>query len=62
MMQTPGESTSPRNRRTEGRTEDRITLDEQLDEGLQATFPGSDPVSVTTSLISGSPKKNKTSN
>jgi hypothetical protein len=60
-MQTPGEATSPRKRRTEGRAEDRNTLEEQLDEGLEATFPGSDPVSVTTSLISGCPKEKKTS-
>ena len=51
-------STSGRlTRRTAGRAEDRETLEEQLDEGLEATFPGSDPVSVTSSLISGGPKE-----
>jgi hypothetical protein len=61
-MKNPAESsTSPRNRRAAGRSEDRDTLDEQLDEGLEGTFPGSDPVSVTTSLISGCPKEKKTS-
>ena len=49
----------PRKRRTEGRAEDRKTLEEQLNEGLEATFPGSDPVSVTKSLISGGPKEKK---
>jgi hypothetical protein len=43
-------------RRTAGRAEDPRTLEEQLQEGLEDTFPGSDPVSVTTSLISGCPK------
>jgi len=31
--------------------------EEQLDEGLEDTFPASDPVSVTSSSISGGPKK-----
>jgi hypothetical protein len=44
-------------RRTAGRAEDRKTLEEQLDEGLEDSFPGSDPVSVTSSLISGGPKQ-----
>ena len=44
-------------RRTPGRSEDPRILEEQLQEGLENTFPGSDPVSVTTSLISGSPKE-----
>ena len=46
-----------RTRRTAGRAEDRRTLEEQLQEGLEGSFPGSDPVSVTTSLISGAPKQ-----
>jgi hypothetical protein len=43
-------------RRTAGRSEDPRVLEEQLQEGLEDSFPGSDPISVTTSLISGSPK------
>jgi HD domain len=43
-------------RRTAGRAEDRSTLEEQLEQGLADSFPASDPISVTTSLISGSPK------
>jgi hypothetical protein len=43
-------------RRTQGRSEDPRVLEEQLQEGLEDSFPGSDPISVTTSLISGSPK------
>ncbi|BCH33318.1 hypothetical protein MesoLjLc_52480 [Mesorhizobium sp. L-8-10] len=44
-------------RRTEGRAEDRETLDEQLAEGLRDTFPASDPVSVVSTLIAGGGKK-----
>ncbi len=44
-------------RRTEGRAEDRATLDEQLAEGLRDTFPASDPVSVVSTLIAGRAKK-----
>jgi hypothetical protein len=43
-------------RRTPGRSEDPRVLEEQLQEGLEDSFPGSDAISVTTSLISGSPK------
>jgi hypothetical protein len=46
-------------RRTAGRSEDPKVLEEQLQEGLEGSFPGSDAVSVTTSLISGSPKEKK---
>jgi hypothetical protein len=46
-------------RRTAGRSEDPKVLEEQLQEGLEGSFPGSDPVSVTTSLISGSPKEKR---
>jgi hypothetical protein len=46
-------------RRTAGRPEDRKTLEEQLQEGLEGSFPGSDAVSITTSLISGSPKEKR---
>lgn len=46
-----------RRRRTEGRAEDRATLDEQLKEGLMDTFPASDPVSVVSTLIAGRSKK-----
>jgi len=52
---------TPRNRasgrRTEGRAEDRETLEEQLEEGLEDTFPGSDPVSVISTVVPGGPKK-----
>jgi hypothetical protein len=42
-----------RRRRTPGRSEDPAVLEEQLQEGLEDTFPASDPVSVTSTLISG---------
>jgi hypothetical protein len=35
----------------------RELLDEQLDEGLEDTFPASDPVSVTGSSITGPPSR-----
>ncbi|MBS3647529.1 hypothetical protein KEU06_02670 [Pseudaminobacter sp. 19-2017] len=43
-------------RRTPGRAEDPETLEEQLVEGLEDTFPASDPVSVTSTTVPGSPK------
>ena len=46
----------PRKRRTPGRAEDLETLEEQLLEGLEDTFPASDPVSVTSTLIAGRSK------
>jgi hypothetical protein len=33
--------------------------DEDLEEGLEDTFPASDPVSVTSTSIPGRPKKTK---
>jgi hypothetical protein len=42
-----------RKRRTPGRAEDSETLEEQLCEGLEDTFPASDPVSVVSTLIAG---------
>ncbi len=33
------------------------TAEEELEEGLEDTFPASDPVSVTSTSISGGPKK-----
>jgi hypothetical protein len=35
-------------------TGDAYTMEEQLDEGLEGSFPASDPVSITVSTISGS--------
>jgi hypothetical protein len=56
-MQDPDRGQTRIRRRTPGRAEDRRTLEEQLQQGLEDTFPASDPVSVTTSLISGCPKE-----
>ncbi len=47
----------PMTRRTAGRAEDRETLEEQLVEGLLDTFPGSDPVSVVSTVIAGGTRK-----
>jgi hypothetical protein len=49
----------PGKRRTEGRAEDPDILEEQLQEGLEDTFPGSDPVSVISTGIPGRPKDRK---
>ena len=40
-----------------GKTDDPRLLEEQLREGLEDTFPASDPVSVTSPLISGGGKR-----
>ena len=50
-------NTSTHRRRTPGRAEDRETLEEQLREGLEDSFPASDPVSVVSTLIPGRGKK-----
>jgi len=39
--------------RNSEQSEDPSVLEEQLQEGLEDTFPASDPVSVTSTLISG---------
>ena len=39
------------------RPDDKEELEEQLEEGLEDTFPGSDPVSVTSTGIPGRPPK-----
>ncbi|KXF79145.1 hypothetical protein ATN84_05285 [Paramesorhizobium deserti] len=43
--------------RSDERTEDPAELEEQLQEGLEDTFPGSDPVSVVSTGIPGKPRK-----
>jgi len=42
-------------RTTDERTGDQADLEEQLQEGLEDTFPGSDPVSVVSTGIPGKP-------
>ncbi|CAN7344802.1 hypothetical protein [Mesorhizobium sp. LjRoot246] len=34
-----------------------VSAEEELEEGLEDTFPASDPVSITGSSISGAPEK-----
>lgn len=46
-----------RKRRTPGRSVDPSVLEEQLQEGLEDSFPASDPVSVTSSVISGAGRR-----
>ncbi|TIT72787.1 MAG: hypothetical protein E5W60_04070, partial [Mesorhizobium sp.] len=43
-------------RRTQGRSENPDTLDEQLDAGLEDSFPASDPPAVVSTAISGGAK------
>ena len=45
-----------KNRRTLGRSEHPDTLEEQLQQGLEESFPASDPPSVTNTAISGGAK------
>lgn len=40
-------------RRTPGRSEDPAILEEQLSEGLEDTFPASDPPAVVSTAIAG---------
>ena len=49
-------ATDTKRRRTRGRSEDPKVLEEQLLEGLENSFPASDPVSVVTTAIPGCPK------
>ncbi|PWK71757.1 hypothetical protein C8K44_106273 [Aminobacter sp. AP02] len=44
-----------RARRSDDRPKDQHILQEELDEGLEDSFPASDPVSVTSTTISGGP-------
>ncbi|MFN7103472.1 MAG: hypothetical protein ACK4N1_12725 [Pseudorhizobium sp.] len=51
--QTPDKRTTEETARQE---QDAATLEEQLDEGLEDTFPASDPVATTvTSIPTGTP-------
>lgn len=51
---------SPSSRRTSGRSEERETLEEQLQSGLEDTFPASDPPAVVSTAIPGGTKKEPT--
>jgi len=44
-------------RRTEGRSENPDTLEEQLQSGLEDSFPASDPPAVVSTSISGGAKE-----
>lgn len=44
-------------RRTEGRSEEEETLEDQLQSGLEDTFPASDPPAVVSTAIPGGTKK-----
>ncbi|RJG44002.1 MULTISPECIES: hypothetical protein [unclassified Mesorhizobium] len=41
----------------EQRDKENKTKEEELEEGLEDTFPASDPISVISTSISGGPKK-----
>jgi len=59
--QTPspnaGAKKSPAVRSLEREQRRQKDKEEELDEGLEDTFPASDPVSVTSTSIPGGPKK-----
>ncbi len=60
MSDTHGISEKPEDlsiRRSQDRSEDPITLEEQLHTGLEDSFPASDPVAVVSPTISGKAKK-----
>ncbi|MFZ2103156.1 MAG: hypothetical protein WAU86_21580 [Oricola sp.] len=40
------------------RAEERADSEKELDEGLEGTFPASDPVSITRTTHPGAPEKN----
>jgi hypothetical protein len=44
-------------RRAQGRSEETQTLEDQLQEGLEDTFPASDPPSVVSTAIPGGSKR-----
>jgi hypothetical protein len=53
VRQVDGEATRSQPVRSARSSGDTGTMEEELDEGLEATFPASDPVSVTSSTIAG---------
>jgi hypothetical protein len=58
--ETPGRAKRPR-KPTVDRPADQKKLQEELDEGLEDSFPASDPPSVTSTAIPGGPAKPKQS-
>jgi len=52
---SPAVKSLERERREQDKQAD--TLEQELEEGLEDSFPASDPVSVTSSSIPGGPKK-----
>lgn len=46
-------------RRTSGRSEDSRTLEQQLQSGLEDSFPASDPPAVVSTTISGAKEKHR---
>ncbi len=44
-------------RRTQGRSENAETLEEQLQKGLEDSFPASDPPAVVSTAIAGASKE-----
>lgn len=53
------EATSPAARSLEAEKARKATLDDELEEGLEETFPASDPVSATSSTTTGGPPRKK---
>lgn len=59
----PGHSTKPektpaaRSLEKERKLESAITAEEELEAGLEGTFPASDPISIVSTSIPGKPKR-----
>lgn len=51
------QSPAVRSLERERKKQSKVSTEEELEEGLEDTFPASDPVSVTGSSISGKPAK-----
>ena len=54
-----GSQQSPKVKRSDPAQDEKDRLEEQLEEGLEDSFPASDPVSVTSTAIPGSPRKGR---
>jgi hypothetical protein len=53
------ERETPATRSLRAEQERKSRLEEELDEGLEDTFPASDPVSVTSTTTTGAPKQRR---
>lgn len=57
-----GKSAAVRSLEKERREESATTPEEELEAGLEGTFPASDPISTISTSIPGKPKKRRPEN